>query len=167
MTWVRLDDDFYNHPKVILAGPLGIAMQVAGLCYCSKHNSQGFVPADVVPSLLDLSRVSLSCDEVVNMLLDSGLWQKTSGGYAIDLSFCRITFGDSVRQVWNAIRKWAGPLVIKRDGAICKKCGSTDDLTIDHIVPVSRGGTNDMGNLQVLCRSCNSKKSSKLLQDMA
>ena len=37
-------------------------------------------------------------------------------------------------------------------------CGAVDDLTIDHIVPRWAGGTNDLGNLQVLCRPCNSRK---------
>lgn len=40
----------------------------------------------------------------------------------------------------------------------CLKCGSTSDLTIDHINPVSSGGENTHCNLQVLCRLCNSKK---------
>lgn len=34
----------------------------------------------------------------------------------------------------------------------------SDDLTVDHIVPLSQGGTNDHSNLQVLCRPCNSAK---------
>jgi hypothetical protein len=47
----------------------------------------------------------------------------------------------------------------------CVSCGSTDDLTIDHIVPLTRGGTNDLINLQVLCRPCNSRKSNKVPHD--
>jgi 5-methylcytosine-specific restriction protein A len=37
-------------------------------------------------------------------------------------------------------------------------CRSTEDLTGDHIVPLSMGGTNTLENVQVLCRSCNSRK---------
>ena len=40
----------------------------------------------------------------------------------------------------------------------CSKCRSTRDLTLDHIIPLARGGTNDPGNAQVLCRRCNSSK---------
>ena len=40
----------------------------------------------------------------------------------------------------------------------CKICGCTEDLTIDHIIPQNWGGSNDIKNLRVLCRSCNSKK---------
>lgn len=41
----------------------------------------------------------------------------------------------------------------------CPACGSTtEQLTADHIIPLSRKGTNDIGNIQPLCRSCNSSK---------
>jgi 5-methylcytosine-specific restriction protein A len=40
----------------------------------------------------------------------------------------------------------------------CTICDSTVDLTADHIVPLSQGGTNTMSNIRVLCRSCNSRK---------
>ena len=47
--------------------------------------------------------------------------------------------------------------IFKRDKT-CRWCDSKDNLEIDHIVPVSRGGEPTEENLQVLCRSCNRKK---------
>jgi hypothetical protein len=43
-------------------------------------------------------------------------------------------------------------------GATCAVCGSPDKLQIDHAVPVSRGGSCDLSNLQALCGPCNRSK---------
>ncbi len=40
----------------------------------------------------------------------------------------------------------------------CKFCKMTKNLTIDHIVPLSKGGARTKDNLQILCTTCNSKK---------
>lgn len=42
---------------------------------------------------------------------------------------------------------------------ICKACGTNRNLTIDHIIPLSKGGTNAVSNLQALCGQCNTLKS--------
>ncbi len=44
----------------------------------------------------------------------------------------------------------------------CAKCGSENDLHVDHIIPFSLGGSNDIKNLQLLCKKCNLKKSNKI-----
>lgn len=51
--------------------------------------------------------------------------------------------------------------VFKRDGRVCRTCSTSKNLTLDHIIPVARGGEDSMVNLQVLCKSCNSSKSDK------
>lgn len=52
--------------------------------------------------------------------------------------------------------------VFKRDGYRCRECGASIDegatLEIDHIIPVANGGTNDIDNLQTLCKKCNRGK---------
>lgn len=53
-------------------------------------------------------------------------------------------------------------IVFERDGYCCAKCGATNELEIDHIVPVSKGGGNEEANLQVLCKTCNRKKSARM-----
>ena len=51
--------------------------------------------------------------------------------------------------------------------AECVRCGvgwneDEDNLTMDHIVPVSMGGSGHKGNMQVMCKSCNQKKGNRI-----
>jgi len=48
--------------------------------------------------------------------------------------------------------------VYARDRGRCRKCGATEDLTIDHIRPLSKGGKNAIANMQTLCWDCNHSK---------
>lgn len=43
----------------------------------------------------------------------------------------------------------------------CLSCGSKNNIEIDHVIPVSRGGTNSVGNLVALCRPCNRSKGNR------
>jgi 5-methylcytosine-specific restriction protein A len=44
----------------------------------------------------------------------------------------------------------------------CSFCGSTKDLTGDHIKPLNEGGTSTRENVRVLCRSCNTRRENDL-----
>ena len=51
--------------------------------------------------------------------------------------------------------------VFKRDKFVCQYCGACGpdvELEVDHIIPVSRGGTDDMKNLKTACFNCNRGK---------
>ena len=55
--------------------------------------------------------------------------------------------------------------VFERDSYQCQSCGKTQletQLTIDHIIPLARGGQNDISNLQTLCYPCNQQKKHNL-----
>ena len=51
--------------------------------------------------------------------------------------------------------------VSARDGGRCRQCGSTDKLHFDHVIPLSRGGSNSVANIQLLCGVCNRAKGAK------
>ena len=53
--------------------------------------------------------------------------------------------------------------ILKRDNYKCLCCGVNHNLTIDHIIPIHKGGKNELSNLQTLCKSCNSKKGIKII----
>ncbi len=70
---------------------------------------------------------------------------KSDGGYK------REAIPEDVRiTVWN------------RDDGKCSKCESRDKLEYDHIVPVSKGGSNTARNIELLCEACNREKSGNI-----
>ena len=48
--------------------------------------------------------------------------------------------------------------IFKRDGHVCQYCGSKLDLSIDHVLPRSRGGGSNWKNLITACKPCNARK---------
>ena len=52
--------------------------------------------------------------------------------------------------------------VWRRDQGRCVQCGSQLRLEFDHVIPVSRGGSNTVRNIQLLCESCNRAKSNNI-----
>ena len=63
------------------------------------------------------------------------------------------------------VRKWYGEKLYVEQHGKCKKCGEHEKfkaMDVDHIQPLSKGGNNDLNNLQLLCRQCNARKGNKI-----
>jgi len=59
--------------------------------------------------------------------------------------------------------------IIERDGGICYLCGarpSGKQISLDHVTPLSRGGSHTADNLKVACRRCNTRKGKRLLSEL-
>ena len=52
--------------------------------------------------------------------------------------------------------------VWRRDGGKCVRCGSRENLEYDHIIPVSKGGSNTARNIELLCERCNREKRDRI-----
>lgn len=77
--------------------------------------------------------------------LNNDVWQ----------AICRVERG----KVTNKMRF----AIYERDHYRCRKCGRrTNDLEVDHIIPIAKGGKSTFDNLQTLCHRCNYKKGSSI-----
>lgn len=90
--WVRLDDAYYDHTKVVHAGPLAELLWVRALAWCNRNRTRstdGVVPTDIVWRLasfcgrLSIDGDSVSPTDLARSLVREGLWVEVQGGYAI------------------------------------------------------------------------------------
>lgn len=63
-------------------------------------------------------------------------------------------------------RRLSRRVVLARDGHSCQYCGSTRHLTLDHVIPRSRGGGTSWDNVVTSCSQCNTRKGDRLPAEM-
>lgn len=80
MAWVKLDDAMPTHPKLMAAGPVAFALDVAGICYSNKHSTDGFI-ADY--ALAALFPGMPNPRKVAGKLVEVGRWVEVEGGWLI------------------------------------------------------------------------------------
>jgi hypothetical protein len=79
MVWVKLDDGFPDHPKVLAAGPLAAWLYVCGLAYAARLLTDGFIPTVQVGRLAALQ----GAEDLAGRLVSVGLWERVDGGYRV------------------------------------------------------------------------------------
>jgi hypothetical protein len=135
MTWVKLDDHFPEHPKVLKAGPMAAWLYVSGLTYASRYLTDGFIPSDALPVLLPQA----SPKALAQKLVEVGLWLLVDGGWQIHDYHEYQPSGEQVRQhrASNAARQ------ARHRG---KSNGESDDnsddrngVTSPSVTPLARG----------------------------
>lgn len=72
-----------------------------------------------------------------------------------------MAYRKNYKELSNAIKR----RIKQRDKHQCVKCGSRNDLEVDHIIADAKGGSNAMNNLQTLCKDCHSIKTKKEISE--
>lgn len=75
MTWFKVDDSFYDHPKVFDLPDSAVALWVRAGCWSARNLKDGFVPTGMPARLCD------DPDAAIRALIDRGLWKRTRGGF--------------------------------------------------------------------------------------
>lgn len=66
-----------------------------------------------------------------------------------------------IRTIYKSHVPFTKRNVMVRDGFQCTYCGDKDTLTIDHIIPTSKGGKNNFENCTTACKPCNNTKGNR------
>lgn len=78
MAWVKIDDGFTDHPKVEALSDRAFRLHLAGLCFCARTLSDGFIPDDRVRRLLPKVTKAM-----VKELTTAGVWIEGVGGFSV------------------------------------------------------------------------------------
>lgn len=82
MTWIRLDDNFPDHPKVLTLSDEAFRLYISGLCYSSRYLTDGVLLEAVTERLL-IARTSESLSKSREELVNAGLWLSHEKGWEI------------------------------------------------------------------------------------
>lgn len=170
MKWFRLWTDILDDPKVARLSDRDFRSFIMLMAYASELDNDGTLGKDLISIAwrlrisiddLELSIKNLIECEIINKKPEYNFinWQKWQ--YTVN-QLQQNRHRDKRSKAGLPRNRWINPKIRKevylRDAYECVACGSQANLTIDHIVPEMEGGTNDIENLQTLCRACNAKK---------
>lgn len=146
-----------DKPEIIDAGDIAELVFYRAVLRCREYLTDGVIDRRVAARWFAgiRGRPATHLDRLVSV----GLLEPHASGWCFPDRVWR-EWCDN-RQEFNR-RRWhvycRRHEVFARDGGACVRCGDTERLEVDHIIPMVRGGTDDDWNLQTLCKSCNSAK---------
>jgi 5-methylcytosine-specific restriction endonuclease McrA len=101
-------------------------------------------------------------------VLRGGIQRATGVQSRIELHPIIAVRGAIPTRAWRQTPALTNPKLFSRDRCVCAYCGGHfqfDDLTREHIVPVSRGGNDNWMNCITACRGCNGRKGNRLPEE--
>lgn len=153
----RISDGFHSCPEVDEIPLPAVGLWALGGSWAAKYPNdfEKFTPRSLV-------RFGATTEDAAS-LVAAGLWAEVDGGWTMARDDLGKIQSDSN---WHPNRKYIPDalrlLVHEDDGWACVTCGGTEDLQVDHIIPVSKGGTNARENLQTMCGIDNRQKGARL-----
>lgn len=156
--YVELSTVLYSMPEVWSLRPRAFGAWVYGLCWASqmRRETNWTIPHQVA--------ITFTTKRDREALLKAGFWVDCGLYYEMPRHNAKGVplwrpGASGLRRV--AIPRRVRESVYDRDGRACLRCGATENLTLDHIVHWSRGGSDRESNLRTLCVSCNSQRHAK------
>jgi hypothetical protein len=161
MEWLRLDVDITRDLRIRRLPVVQRWAWIAVLTLAAQQRPDGQIPWDA-RLLADEANISPGeAERALEQYARLDLIERC-GDMAIVVGWKRIRASSALLRMpadlWRVVRA----LVFQRDDYTCRYCGERGGrLECDHILPVSRGGTDDLQNLTTACFACNRSKRAK------
>lgn len=144
--WIKLHQDLMTSNTWVMSGEHEKALMIGLMLLAAKSDNN--IPCDTsyIKRVLHLDK-----EPNIQFLIDTGFVEESPEQVLRESPWPSRYIPPLVREQ-----------VLARDRHICVACSSRENLEIDHIVPISKGGESKIDNLQVLCRSCNRRKRTRV-----
>jgi hypothetical protein len=147
-------------------GPaLAMGTFMRAILWSCRHRTNGFLPEAILENVLVVS------PKIRAAFAAAKLWTEVSGGLQIPEDDYYLLPWSAGQAPKSADRRGVDLKcrfeVLKRDDFTCQYCGRRAPavaIEVDHVVPRSMGGTDDLTNLVAACFECNSGKSNRPLR---
>lgn len=131
MTWFKVDDGFWSHPKTLALSAEAVALWTRSGSYCGKHLTDGYVAASILPMLQ-------GSHEAAEELVSAGLWHPCEGGWEFH-DWC--AYQDTREAVEKRRQAWKDRQRRHRvSGSVDENGEQVKDL---HSIPFRSNGTRD------------------------
>lgn len=180
MSWIKLDIGMPNNPKVLGISDKGFRIYIESICYAGSYMTDGIIPLAYVKKNL--------AEDVIDELVTRNLWKVTGEKIEIVNYMEHQTPKDEIEKKRESGRKRQERYrekngtpkridaleVIEKYGSDCHICGkpidlnisrdpknvgSKNSLQIDHVIPRTKGGSDEIENLRPAHAFCNKRKS--------
>lgn len=132
--WVKIDDGFATHPKILTAGIVALGIQIRAICYASQNQTDGKITPSAVPLFL------IGTDPTIDWpahMVQHGLWDIIPSGYVVH-DYLEWNLSKNQRDNFLKKKRQAGKKGMKR------RWGTSDssitDVITDVITPVKHAG---------------------------
>jgi len=174
MPWFRIYHEILDDPKVQRLDPPTFKNWINLLCLAAKNGGSFEHNLERIAWSLRISNET--AEDAINALVLVGLLDILPNGSLQPHNWSGRQFvsdksTDRVRKYRDKRRAAGLPQMGDyskfkdelegRDGSQCVYCEATENLVVDHMVPISQGGTDDIDNLALSCRECNSGKAGR------
>lgn len=153
--YINISTSIHAMPEVWAMPPRAFVAWVYGLCWASqmRRETNWTIPHDVARTF--------TTKKDREALLAAEFW--IDRGLHYELPRKNVRGVDLWRPGASGLRRASIPervrrRVYERDGHACAACGATQNLSLDHIVHWSKGGSDSEHNLRTLCLPCNSSR---------
>lgn len=172
MKWFRLYAEIIDDPKLRNVSDKSFRVMIFLFSLAAEADKDGLIPLTedeimwrlrIPKKVLTAAISELSDQNIIDNIFPLQVLNWSKRQYKSDNSSNRVSAYREKRKSLGMSKgsNYDTESVLERDSHSCVYCGGTQNLCVDHVLPITQGGTDDDDNLVCACKKCNSGKAGR------